>query len=135
MSTNPETDVAFADLSQTSPDQFEAQLNTEFDVDLNYCGLELDGSPVRRDVYPEGASLKLELVEVTRKAPASPHLRQEPFCMLFRGSHDIPLYGDVHVLIHESLGKMTLLLNAVNASPGIAPETHPEGRFYECVIN
>ena len=53
MSNDPEADVEFVDVGQLNPADFESQLNTEFLVDLNYLGIAVDGTPVRReDVYP-----------------------------------------------------------------------------------
>lgn len=136
MSIDPEADVEFAKIGQLDPADFESQLNTEFLVDLNYCGIAVDGAPVRRDdTYPAGATLKLKLVEVSRRAPLSPDLRQKPFTLLFLGAHELPLFGDVHVLVHGSLGKLALFLTPVHTSPGILAQNHPEGRFYESVIN
>ena len=137
MSMDPEADVdEFVDFSQLKPADFESQLNTEFLVDLNHCGIAVDGTPVRRNgVYPAGASFKLKLVEVSRREALSPHSRQEPFVLLFLGRHDQPLHSDMHVLVHGSLGKLVLLLTAVHVSPGLPAQSHPEGRFYESVIN
>ena len=47
----------------------------------------------------------------------------------------IAVVSDMHVLVHGSLGKLVLFLTAVHVSPGILAENHPEGRFYESVIN
>ena len=136
MSENLDTNIAFSDLSRLTPADFEAQLNTNFAIDLNYLGLAPDGQVLRRDdLYPVGAKLDLELTEVAKHQPLSPHSRQEPFSLLFRGSHELPLFSDVHVLLHESLGKLAVFLSAVNVSPGIRPESFSDGRFYECVIN
>lgn len=136
MSNDPEADVKFVDVGQLKPVDFESQLNTEFLVDLNCCGIAVDGTPVRReDVYPAGASFKLKLVEVSRREALSPHSCQEPFVLLFLGAHELPLVSDMHVLVHGSLGKLVMFLTAVHVSPGIPAESHPEGRFYESVIN
>ena len=132
---NVEPSGRSVDIGQLTASDFEQLLNSKFSVDLDYLGLAVDATPLKRPgVYPPGAEVELELVEVTRRKPYADDLR-EPFTLLFLGSHEVPLYGDVHLLAHPALGKMTLLLSAVNASPGIQAETHPEGRFYECVIS
>ena len=135
MPSESQAESEFADLRELSPADFEPLLNSEFSVDLRYLGISVDGSPVRRDdAYPD-EKLAMELVEVKRREPSSPDTRQEPFDLLFRGRHDLPLYGDSHLLSHPSLGKLVLLLTPVHVSPGNTAETHPEGRFYECVVN
>ncbi|MEQ9406773.1 MAG: hypothetical protein RIK87_03570 [Fuerstiella sp.] len=123
-------------LGQLSLTDFEAQLESDFVVDLNYCGLSIAGEPVRQQrVYPEDSTFRLQLIEVKRLKSLSEHLRQEPFTLLFRGSHDLPLHSQAHVLEHESLGRLCLFLSPVNAGFGVPPEQHPDGRFYESVVN
>lgn len=134
MPENSETNIELVDFGQLTVADLEAQLNTEFAVDLNFLGLAMDGTPLRSDAYPAGADLRLELTEVTRRKPLSPDTNQEPCTLLFRGSHEMPLWSDVHVLVHESLGNLAMLLTSVNVSPGVLPDNHPEGRFYESVI-
>ena len=135
MSTNAETDVEFVDFSELKRTDFEALLNAEFAVDLNFLGLSLDGKPLpRAEAYPSDASVNLKLIEVNPREALSPATRQDPFELLFLGSHDTPLFSDVHVMSHEILGRFCVMLTSVNASPGVNPEQHSEGRFYEAVV-
>ena len=123
------------DIGQVTTSEFESAVNSEFSVDLRYCGLAEDASPLCREgIYPDGAKLDLKLVEVTRNETLTPHTRQDPCTLLFCGSHDLSLFSDVHVLEHPEIGRICVYLNMVNAEPGIAPEVHPQGRFYEAVI-
>lgn len=126
----------FIDVSQLTPADFEAQVGTEFGVDLSYFGLALDGSPLKRDdVYPSAATILVRLTEVTRRDAVSPDTRQDPFVLLFRGSHEASLLSGVHMLSHASLGRFAVLLTPVQVSLGTSAEAHPEGRFYESVFN
>jgi hypothetical protein len=134
--TNPsDASVDFVDCSSMSAADFESLVDSDFEVDPGYFGITSQGTPVRRsDAYPDGVQVRLRLVEVQRRQPASEWSRQDPFTLLFSGSHEVPLYSNSHVLIHETLGTLSLFLSPVNAFPGIHPEQHPEGRFYESIF-
>lgn len=119
------------DLAAVTVEDFKPLKNQTFRVDLRYFGLASDASPLRADVYPPDTSLELELVKVTARKPYSDQART-PFTLLFRGSHDLPLYSQVHVLEHEAIGRMAVLISPVIVSAGTLAERHSEGRFYEC---
>ena len=134
MSKVSQTDE-FRDLAKLTPDEFQACLDQEFRIDLNHVGLNADGTVIRfEDAYPGQESATLKLVEVTQRPPMSPELRQDPFTLLFLGSHELPFFSDVHILEHPSIGRFTAALTSVNAGVGVAPEQHPDGRFYEVVF-
>lgn len=134
--TEEEKRDAPIELGELNAADFESHLGSEFIVDVNRFGRQPDGSLVERnDVYPSDTVITLKLVEVNRKDPPSAYTRQDPFGLLFCGSHDQPLYAESHLLIHESLGRIALFLSPVNAFPGILPEQHPDGRFYESIVN
>lgn len=132
----PESAKRWVDFGQLTAAEFEPLLHSKFQVDLSCYGLAADGDPIRRDdVYPSGAELNLELVEVTPGKRLGKDAPREPFVLLFLGGHELPLLGNVHVLEHESIGRFALMLSPVNVSFATQPEHHPEGRFYESCIN
>ncbi len=53
---------------------------------------------------------------------------------MFVGSHEQLFFCDVHVLEHPNIGRFTAALATVNPGDGVAPEQHPDGRFYEVVF-
>lgn len=136
MASESHIDLELREIGQLSRADFESAVGSEFEVDLNFLGITEDGTPLQRsDVYPDGQILFLKVVELTPRKALSADLRPDPFTLLFCGSIDTPLYNDVHVLRHASLGRIAVFLTPVNVSPGILAEQHPEGRFYEAVMN
>ena len=106
-----------------------------FPVDPSFFGISVDGTPTKRDdIYPAEADLDLKLVEVKRHDPMAPGMK-EPFTLLFCGPHETPLFSSMHVVKHPSRGDVLMFLNPINAQPGLHPENHPDGRFYESIVN
>lgn len=136
MSSDAEAHKSTIFINRVEIADLESHLNSEFTVDPNYVGINIDGTPLPRDdVYPTESDIRLKLVEVTRLKPFSRHLRQDPVTLLFVGPHEFPLHTEMHVVSHPTLGRLSLFLSPVNAEPGIHPEHHPQGRFYESHIN
>ena len=95
MSHSSQTDD-FRDLLEFSPEDFQACLNEHFTVDLNHVGLSIDGSPKPSDAYQGANSAVVKLVDVTPRKRAAPGCRENPFSLLFVGSHEQLFFCDVH---------------------------------------
>lgn len=129
------TDIVLPSVGEFQPAAFEALIDQEFAVDLRYCDLAEDATPIAWEGYRSTEEeCQLTLVECHREKQLTEHTREDPFTLLFRGPHEVPLPGRVHVVENSATGRFCLLLTPINVAPGIAPEAHPEGRFYESVI-
>ena len=124
------------DPTQLTADDFEQHIGTQFVVHPELVGIAPDGSFLRQDgLYQADGPIELELVAVTRRQPYTDESPREPFRLRFRRGHDVPLSNEMHLLSHDVLGDLALLLTPIFiASPGYSPERNPKGRFYESVI-
>jgi hypothetical protein len=99
-------------------------------LDLNLVGAA-DFSPVLHDTFklliPDGASLDLELVEVSESGRNRPGQERSSFSLLFKGTRDKLLPQQMYRMEHATLGEMDLLIVPVNVDQN--------GYYYEAVFN